>query len=195
MCNPPLFVPERYIASQFEAAVRAIQLPEEVLEWTKQALLQSHADENATRDAEVTSLLARERNLHNRIKKSYEDKLDGVLQQEVWSNLNISWQEELASVTQQIAALKANDAAYVHKGEKILELANSAYNQYVTQSDAEKRDFLKIILLNSTLTNATIEFQYKKPFDLMVEGSSFEGWLGGKGSNLHQGLQRPRSCR
>ncbi|HBG48104.1 MAG TPA: hypothetical protein DDW90_01060 [Cyanobacteria bacterium UBA9971] len=72
----------------------------------------------------------------------------------------------------------------IENGIQILDIANEAYELYISQSGNEKIKLLKIILSNFLLTGENISYEYKKPFDILAEGLSCTIELGRKDSNL-----------
>jgi len=79
-CENVTFVREEAIEGAIADALGAIQLRPEIVEWTREALLESSREENEFRDASVKSLTARYQKLESFISKAYEDKLEGSIE-------------------------------------------------------------------------------------------------------------------
>jgi hypothetical protein len=60
---------------------------------------------------------------------------------------------------------------------RILELAQSAYSLYVTQSPQEQTRLVKTLLSNCTFDRGSLGPTYNKPFDLFVTGAETGDWL------------------
>ena len=59
-----------------------------------------------------------------------------------------------------------------------LELAKNAFSLYEKQTPEEKRRLLETMVSNSRLVNGSVEFFWKKPFDLIAERSLLQKWGG-----------------
>ena len=60
---------------------------------------------------------------------------------------------------------------------------------YLQQTPAEQGRLLRVVLSNCTLKDGTPQFEYRKPFDILAEGSKTEKWLGREDSNPHRQIQ------
>lgn len=60
---------------------------------------------------------------------------------------------------------------YMELGIKLLELVEILYLRYISLSDIEKSETLKIIFQNFYLDGEKASYTYKKPFNSFVEGN------------------------
>ena len=130
----------------------------------------SYTDEREFRESEVRRLKRRYEDLQVRLDKSYEDRLDGIIDKRYWAEVSTKWRAEQDEVRAQINKFEQADRNYVDQGTKILELAQHAYSLYVGRELSEKRKLLNCVLSNCTLNGLTLYPTYKKPFDLIAEG-------------------------
>jgi len=68
------------------------------------------------------------------------------------------------------------------KGVKLLELAQVAHSLYVSQEPHEQRKLVDVVLSNCRMNGASVEFDVRKPFDLLVDAGKFEILRGGRDS-------------
>lgn len=71
------------------------------------------------------------------------------------------------------------DGAYLVTAKKILELAKSAKELWLTRSREEKRDFLEKILSNRVFEAPTVQYEMKKPLRILAEMASSSNVLSG----------------
>ena len=71
------YVREEVLEQQFTELLGRLQFDAEVLEWVREALHASHADEKREHDAAIERLQAEHRRLQARLDAMYVDKLDG----------------------------------------------------------------------------------------------------------------------
>ena len=75
------------------------------------------------------------------------------------------------------------------KGSKILELAQTAPAQFLTQNSAEQARLLKMLLSNCSFDRGSLSVAWVKPFDLLARGNENGDWLGGRDSNPDSTVQ------
>src|SRR5579864_8233408 len=68
--------------------------------------------------------------------------------------------------------------------KRTLELANTAYFQYLTQNPAEQGRLLKKVLLNCRVDGVSLYPTYRKPFDMIFERAKTNEWSGREDLNL-----------
>lgn len=77
---------------------------------------------------------------------------------------------------------KAN-ANYFEQGIKILGLTQKLYSAYLQENPKEKGQLVNLLLSNCTLNDGNLYPTYKKPFNLVVKGSSRRLWWRRRDSN------------
>lgn len=116
-------------------------------------------------------LRKRQDHIQRLLDKSYEDKLSGLISEELWRRKSAEWENALIDIRIQIKAHENANLNYYETGSAILELAKSAYGLYLKQNHSEQRRLLNTILSNCTFYRGTLCPTYKKPFDILAKGS------------------------
>jgi site-specific DNA recombinase len=93
-----------------------------VLEWVRDALHASHADER--RDHEE-AIKAEYKRLQDRIHAMYVDKLDGVVETAFFEKMSKQWREEQNRCLREIERHQEADKCYMDEGVQLLELARN----------------------------------------------------------------------
>ncbi len=75
------------------------------------------------------------------------------------------------------------DEEYYVTSEYLLQLANRAYDLFMSSETEEKRQLLKLTLQNLKLEGKKIEFELVKPFDKVFACTSSQSWLPDVDSN------------
>ena len=89
-------------------------------------------------------------------------------------------QDEIAT---EIDALRRSNTAYMMEGVKLMEIANSAAELFPHMQNEEKRELISLVLSNPVIEDASVRYDYKKPFDMFVDMENIEKWRGGRDSN------------
>lgn len=175
-CGKLVYLPEAKLEAQMVAALENIRLPEEIVEWTRKALLESAKEERAVHDASLQSLQMRHRKLQNYIDSCYQDKLEGRIDTTFWQQKTDEFKREQREILEQMGRLQTADTKYLEHGVALLELAQKAPILFRSMTSDEKREILRTVLLNPSLKDGTLEYEYKKPFSLFEKGFCFEEW-------------------
>lgn len=168
-CDHP-WIREEKLNLRMAAVLKAIEIDESTVSDITNALKDSHSDEKAFREKELSRLQSRQEALQQRLDKAYEDRLDGVIDERYWSDVSQKWRAEQDGIVAQIGRLTDASRDYVDEATEILELSKRAYSLYVKQETIEKRQLLKSLLSNCTSDGTTLYPTYKKPFNMIAEG-------------------------
>jgi hypothetical protein len=177
-CDHVVYMKEESLEEQFAEILKAIEIPESIVEWTRDALLESSKQEQSVHEATRKSLSQRYEKLQAYIDRAYTDKLEGTLEPEEWTRRTAEWKQEQADVLSKLNAYKQANTTYIEDGVKLMSIAARAAELFGKMTKEEKRETLKLILSNPRLLNGSIEYDYKKPFDQFVNVTNLEEWRG-----------------
>jgi hypothetical protein len=192
------YVREEIIEAQFTELLGRLRFDDEVLEWVRDALHVSHAEERREHQEMVKRLEAENKRLSDRIHAMYVDKLDGVIDTAFFDKMSNQWREEQNRCQREIARHLDADKSYLTEGIALLDLARNAQRLFAKQEPREKRRLLKFLLSNCTWEDGELNATVRQPFDLLAENivasptdcakrakstSVFEIWLPGPDSN------------
>jgi len=149
-CDNVVYLPESRLALELGEALRRIKMTPEIVEWTREALLASHADQAEHHNATVTRLEGRRAKLASYLDTAYTDRLEGRIPEDTWKRRSAEWEAERKDIDRQLAALGDAKATYLTSGVKLLELAQRAHTLYVSQSPHEQRRLLNVVVSNCT---------------------------------------------
>lgn len=172
--NKSVYVKEAEITSQIDEVIKRINITDKHKEAIITALKESHIEEQRYHKEQVSSLHSACEKLKSRISNLYTDKLDGLISNELWKEKNDEWMMEHARLKSIMEAHEKANMSYMNEGIRILELAKDLLQKYLRQSDMEKVKMLKIVSSNFFLDGRKLGWTYKKPFDLLAEGLSYQ---------------------
>jgi site-specific DNA recombinase len=189
------YIREEKLAELLGTAVQAVQIPTQVANDIAVALRGDDGRADQQRAEAVQRLEQREQTIRGKLDRGYDDYVSGRISEDFWTRKSEQWEEERRTTEAELARL-ARKAPGAHvTGEKILELAKTAYFRYQQQPPAEKRRLLETLLSNCTFDRGSLCPTYSKPFDLLVRGNETGDWLGDRDSNPDNLLQRQVSYR
>lgn len=192
------YVREEVLEQQFTAMLGQLRFDDEVLDWVREALHASHADERHEQEEAIKRLQAEHRRLGERISAMYVDKLDGKIGGDFFDKMAGEWREEQRRLQRDIDRHEEAEQSYMDEGVRILELARNAQALFERQPAREKRRLLNFVLSNCTWEDGEVVATFRQPFDLLAEttaiaarssagsggnSSKNEIWLGDLDSN------------
>ena len=167
-CGEP-YVREEVIENQFSDLLSTLTFDDEVLEWVREALRGSHADEKREHEAAIARLQAECDRFQNRIHAMYVDKLDGRVDPDFFDRMSAEWRTEQDRCQREIARHQSADQSYLEEGVALLELARNAQRLFKKQEPREKRRLLDFVVSNCTWRDGALKATLRQPFDLLAE--------------------------
>jgi site-specific DNA recombinase len=161
-------VREEALEAQFTELLGSLKFDDEVLEWVRDALHASHADERREHDEAIRRHQAEHKRLNERIHAMYVDKLDGLVDAAFFERMANQWREEQNRCLREIERLQAADRSYMNEGVQLLELARNAQRLFAKQEPREKRRLLNFLLSNCTWEDGELLATLREPFDLLA---------------------------
>jgi site-specific DNA recombinase len=162
-------VREEVLEQQFTDLLGRLNFDDEVLEWVREALHASHADERRDHEEAIKRHRAEYDRLQNRINAMYVDKLDGRVDATFFERMSAEWRTEQERCQREIDRHQSADQSYMEEGVQLLELARNAQKLFERQEPREKRRLLKFVLSNCTWEDGEVVANFRQPFDLLVE--------------------------
>lgn len=95
----------------------------QVIDWTIEALHQSHADEKRFREDAVTRLQEEQSKIQNRLDRLYDDRLDGFIEPDFLERKSRKWRQTQKRLADQITEYQEAAHDYVQDGIRLLELS------------------------------------------------------------------------
>ena len=114
------FVREEELEKKFTELLGRLNFDDQVLEWVREALHASHADERREHDQAIKRLQAEYERLQNRLNAAYVDKLDGVVDAAAFDKMSSQWREQQNRCLHEIERHQRADQRYMDEGVQLL---------------------------------------------------------------------------
>jgi site-specific DNA recombinase len=163
------YVREEALEEKFTELLGRLRFEDEVLEWVRESLQASHADERREHEEAIRRLHAEHKRLGDRINAMYLDKLDGRVDGTFFDKMSARWREDQNHCLREIARHESAEQSYMDEGVQILELARNAQKLFERQQPREKRRLLNFVLSNCTWENGEVVATFRQPFDLLAK--------------------------
>jgi site-specific DNA recombinase len=162
-------VREEALEAQFTELLGRLRFDDEVLEWVREALHASHADERREHEEAIKRHQAEYNRLNDRIHAMYVDKLDGLVDMAFYDRMSNQWREEQNRCQREIERHRNADKSYLDEGVALLDLARNAQRLFAKQEPREKRRLLNFVLSNCTWEDGEVVSTFHQPFDMLAE--------------------------
>jgi len=126
-----------------------------------------HAEEECETQKRATMLHLE--SLRTRLSRLTDLLLEGSLEKSVFDEKQKAFVWEVAELRQKLAALEAGRDDALKEIENTVELAKSPPLLYKTSDQEGKRELLRILLSNLTVSGKTVSVELKIPFRLIAE--------------------------
>jgi site-specific DNA recombinase len=167
-------VREEVLEEKFGVLLGRLAFDEEVLEWVRDALHESHADERREHEAAIERFRAEYDRLQNRIHAAYVDKLDGSIDAAFFEKMSAGWRVEHDRCLRDIECHQSADQSYLEDGVRLFELAQNAQRLFAKQDAREKRRLLNFLVSNCSWQHGELTAAMRQPFDLIAETTAVE---------------------
>jgi len=94
-----------------------------------------------------------------------------------------SFRNQLSEIDTKLAMLQDAEDNYYITAKYILELANRAYDLFISSEVEERRQLLKLVLSNLRIEGRNVCYDAVKPFDSILVSANSQSWLPGLDSN------------
>jgi site-specific DNA recombinase len=167
-CEHREYIKQPTLDSYFEKYIASINVNDAVRENILQALKESYSIEKECVDVALNGLQKKYLVIKNRLDKLYEDKLDGFISTNFYTEKQSSWSFQLDKIHSTIKGYEVADNAYKKLGIKLLELCESLLERYLTAKDVEKRKTLQFLFSNAIWKDKKLQVKFRKPFDFLI---------------------------
>lgn len=164
-------VREELITEAIADKLSGMAIRPEVLDLLRQALRESDSDENRFREAELSALHKAEKDLMDRLRQLYLDKVSGSVPVVIYNEYRPQWEEELGVVKAKILSFSHARRRYEDEGLKLIDFASNVYSRFKEAEFEDKRDMAKSLLSNSTITDGKVEVCLHKAFEMILEAN------------------------
>lgn len=160
---------EEEIYKIFEDAVGQLRMTEEIKAWIKEALVESHRDEEGYVKEKLKKLNQEYKKNERKKHEIYNDKLEGIISKEFFLDKYNELQDRQSAIRAEISSLEKKNDNYIEEGMMILRLADNLKGQFRKATPEQRAKLLSILFSKCKLKNEGIVFCWNKPFDYLYQ--------------------------
>lgn len=173
------------IWEQFEDVIGDIGITSEFADEIALALNQIESKAHLTTKMQIELLKREESEFQNKEDSLLDFLLEGKIDQFMFDKKLKSIRSDRALKYVELEMLQLSlSSAVLESANSILELAKNAKSLWKSQTISERKELLNMVLSNPVLNGVNVEFNLKKPFDVLVEMKGNDKWRTRQDSNL-----------
>ena len=119
-------------------------------------------------------------------------KIDESITQNEYDKKATELREKQNELTDKINTLNISEEEYSLTLIKLIDISSRAYELFESSEVEQKRQIINFVFTNLKLRGKTLEFELKKPFDVLINLSNCQNrsmWLGWEDSNPRAMIQ------
>ena len=134
------WIKSEQLSAALSCVVDGIRIPEQVVRQIVESIRTDFSQIEAKRREQISRLNQRLSALRTRMSKSYDDKLEGKIDEQFWVVRHSEWMDEQHQLEAEMEKLQQPTAAAdpALSAQKILELAQNAHSIYLAGNDTER---------------------------------------------------------
>lgn len=168
---------EKEITDQLGQIFKKFQLPQEVIEEILSSLKNVHQGKIEFREQEQKKWATEVEKYAKRKEAIYMDKLDGSITIDEHDSYYKQFDEKQKYARQKLTNLQNAEDSYYLTSKYLLELANRAYELFVSSELEQRRQLIMLTLQNLRVEGRIVRYDAQKPFDTILNFADNQLWL------------------
>jgi site-specific DNA recombinase len=185
---PEPYTRQEVLTGEFASILGELVIPQPILEWLGDSVLESDRTEQATRERTIKRLEAAYDRLKARIETTYLDKLDGRITGEFFDQRSAEWRREQEGLLRKIHDIQTAAPAPIEQAIDTLRLTSQACELFQQQDATEHRRLLQVLIQRAAWKEGALQTKLFEPFEILrhsnQESIRKEKELAGTGRDL-----------
>jgi len=161
------YTSEKVLLDQVYELLSRLKLTDEKITEITEMLKSTEDNVNRFYQNSISVLRNEHDKYQSRIRKMYEDRLDGRLGEQEYDELVKEYKLKQAEITRQIQNHSDADESFYLTANMVLSISKRVLPIFQSSEIEEKRQILDFLLQNCTLKEKTLEFTMRSPFNLI----------------------------
>jgi site-specific DNA recombinase len=167
---------EETLTKTIGQAFKDLQMPPEIVQELVQTLNSLNQEKETFYKTELSNATSEHKKITKMLDNLYVDKLQGSITESVYTKFFTQFNEQLTMIEARLTGLQEADQDYYITAKYVLDLANRAYDLFVSSEVEEKRQLIKLILSNLRVEGEKVLWELHSPFDLISKSSDRQSW-------------------
>lgn len=176
--NKKIFVPEKIVLDEIRKAFKSIKIERDILEALTEHLKQSHESEKNYQENAIIELQKESSRIQKKLDRLLDLLLDKSITTDTYDRKCQEFKTRQYNINEQIKSYLKADETFKLTVNTVLSIASKAFDLFESSKIEQKRKLINHVFSNLELEGTTLRYSLKKPFDLMVDCTTYSEWLG-----------------
>jgi hypothetical protein len=169
---PEPFTRQEVLSGAFASILQELVIPQPILDWLGDSVLESDRTEQAARDQSIKRLQAQCDRIEARIETMYMDKLDGRITQEFFDKNATALRNEKEELARKARNIQSAATVPIDQAIDMMRLTSRASELFLEQPAAEQRRFLGTVVEKATWRDRELRTTLFEPFEILRRSNS-----------------------
>jgi len=165
---PSIRVREEEITEQVKELFKRMTIPENVLDELTSELKKQKDNEEEFTKKEINLASQELKRNHKRLSNLLDLRIDGSITQDEYDKKATELRQKQHELTNKLNTLNISEEEYSITLIKLIDICSRAYELFESSKVEQKRQIINFVLTNLQLRGKTLEFELKKPFDILI---------------------------
>lgn len=167
---------EEEITRQLGDIFKRLQVPQDIVHQIVDTLREVHTNKVEFQHKHHSELVKDQKSLTSMMDNLYFDKLKGRIADSDYDRFYQTLRDQITDVNVRLDQLQEAEDNYYITAKYVLELANRAYDLFMSSEVEQKRQLVKLILSNARVEGKNVVYEAHKPFDMMIKMADDPVW-------------------
>lgn len=169
---------EETITQHLEDLFKRLQTPKHVVDEILENIISKNTDKIEFYTKQYNRLIREQTVTTQMLDNLYLDKLKGRITDSEYDRFYQQLRDQASNLEAQLEQLEEADENFYHEVKLVLELTGKVFRHFSNSEVEEKRQIIKLVLSNFTITGENLVLDVHKPFDMILEHNDHLRWRG-----------------
>lgn len=187
-CKTSRYIREEELEKEFTKLFESLLMPAEWVEKVQAEVKRCYSEFSQNNEQSVEELSKKIPQIENKLDTLYEDKLNGIINNEFFMRKQEEYQTEISKIKMQIDTIMKNTKSRFNFANSLIELCKDAPSLYQKADIENKKIMLNLVCSNIAIKDEKLLVELKPVFSEMAKLANILKWYPQANSNrcLHR---------
>lgn len=166
-CKKLSYINQDKVDKMFIELLKGFQISKELMENILCFIKDIHNDKNVYQEQTEANINQKIEQLNKRIKQAYNDKCDGIIDEDFWKARNQEYHADKAELIEKLHRINDADVKFYDTCEKLLKFVKDAPHMFLSGTVEDKRFIAQIVLSNAMYYDKKLDIELHPAFDTL----------------------------
>ncbi len=168
-CKKLSYLNQDKVDNAIAEILKSFRITKSILDDVLSCIKEIHRAKNDYQEHANSEIIKRINTLQSRIEKSYEEKCDGIVDEDLWLKTNKKWHAEKTELINQLQRMNRADEEFYALAEMLLKFCKNAHEMYLKGTEEEKRFITSTVISNITYYDKNLNIELFPVFYILSD--------------------------